>query len=273
MRARGVNWIERSARILACASLALAPTLSLAASEEDPWESINRPIFTFNDTLDTYALKPLAQGYQKVTPNFVQDGVHNFFNNLGDVKNLANNLLQAKFHNAGVDTSRLLFNSTFGLAGLIDVATPMGLQRNDEDFGQTLGYWGVGSGPYVMLPFLGPSTLRDAPAKIPDIYVSPYHYMDDVRARNVMFGINTVDTRANLLKQRTTRASSSRPVSVSWVDGMLTRRWSPGASSLCASSSSPLADRSRHRATDSRPSQRMVTGVSSFMRMKSRFSL
>lgn len=141
MRARGVNWIERSARILACASLALAPTLSLAASEEDPWESINRPIFTFNDTLDTYALKPLAQGYQKVTPNFVQDGVHNFFNNLGDVKNLANNLLQAKFHNAGVDTSRLLFNSTFGLAGLIDVATPMGLQRNDEDFGQTLGYW------------------------------------------------------------------------------------------------------------------------------------
>lgn len=183
MRARGVNWIERSARILACASLALAPTLSLAASEEDPWESINRPIFTFNDTLDTYALKPLAQGYQKVTPNFVQDGVHNFFNNLGDVKNLANNLLQAKFHNAGVDTSRLLFNSTFGLAGLIDVATPMGLQRNDEDFGQTLGYWGVGSGPYVMLPFLGPSTLRDAPAKIPDIYVSPYHYMDDVRAQ------------------------------------------------------------------------------------------
>lgn len=141
MRARGVNWIERSARIPACASLALAPTLSLAASEEDPWESINRPIFTFNDTLDTYALKPLAQGYQKVTPNFVQDGVHNFFNNLGDVKNLANNLLQAKFHNAGVDTSRLLFNSTFGLAGLIDVATPMGLQRNDEDFGQTLGYW------------------------------------------------------------------------------------------------------------------------------------
>lgn len=200
MRARGVNWIERSARILACASLALAPTLSLAASEEDPWESINRPIFTFNDTLETYALKPLAQGYQKVTPNFVQDGVHNFFNNLGDVKNLANNLLQAKFHNAGVDTSRLLFNSTFGLAGLIDVATPMGLQRNDEDFGQTLGYWGVGSGSYVMLPFLGPSTLRDAPAKIPDIYVSPYHYMDDVRARNVMFGINTVDTRANLLK-------------------------------------------------------------------------
>ena len=163
MRARGVNWIERSARILACASLALAPTLSLAASEEDPWESINRPIFTFNDTLDTYALKPLAQGYQKVTRNFVQDGVHNFFNNPATWKNLTNNLLQAKFHNAGVDTSRLLFNSTFGLAGLIDVATPMACSATTRTSARHVG---VGSGPYVMLPFLGPSTLRDAPAKI-----------------------------------------------------------------------------------------------------------
>ncbi len=200
MRARGVNWIERSARIPACASLALAPTLSLAASEEDPWESINRPIFTFNDTLDTYALKPLAQGYQKVTPNFVQDGVHNFFNNLGDVEEpgqqpVAGQVPQCRRGHQPPAVQQHLRPGRLDRRG-----DPDGLQRNDEDFGQTLGYWGVGSGPYVMLPFLGRSTLRDAPAKIPDIYVSPYHYMDDVRARNVMFGINTVDTRANLLK-------------------------------------------------------------------------
>lgn len=96
-------------------------------------ESINRPIFTFNDTVDTYALKPLAQGYQFVTPQFVQDGVHNFFRNIGDVGNLANNVLQLKPHAAGVDTARLLMNTTFGVLGFIDVGTKMGLHRSDED--------------------------------------------------------------------------------------------------------------------------------------------
>lgn len=200
MRPLGVNWMKGCARLLAGASLALVPFLAQAASEEDPWESVNRPIFVFNDTLDTYALKPLAQGYQKVTPDFVQTGVHNFFSNIGDVRNLVNDLLQGKARHAGIDTSRLLFNTTFGLAGFIDVATPMGLQRNDEDFGQTLGYWGVGSGPYVMLPLLGPSTLRDAPSLIPDSYTGPYPYIDNVPVRNSIHGLDIVDTRADLLK-------------------------------------------------------------------------
>ncbi|SDJ97425.1 phospholipid-binding lipoprotein MlaA [Pseudomonas delhiensis] len=200
MRPYGVNWMQRTARLLAGASLAMLPLLAQAASEDDPWESVNRPIFVFNDTLDTYALKPLAQGYQKVTPNFVQDGVHNFFSNIGDVRNLVNDLLQGKLEHAGVDTSRLLFNTTFGLAGFIDVATRMGLQRNDEDFGQTLGYWGLGSGPYVMLPLLGPSTLRDAPSKIPDAYTGMYPYIDDVSVRNSIRAVDVVDTRADLLK-------------------------------------------------------------------------
>jgi len=187
-----VRWLP----ILAC--LTLAAPLAQAA-EEDPWEGFNRGVFRFNDTLDTYALKPLAQGYQKITPQPVEDGVSNFFANIGDVRNLANDLLQGKFRDAGIDTSRLLFNTTFGVLGLFDVATRMGLQRNDEDFGQTLGAWGLGSGPYLMLPLLGPSTLRDAPARIPDNYVGLYHYMDDVSARNATMALDIVDKRASLL--------------------------------------------------------------------------
>lgn len=122
-------------------------SLVAQAAEEDPWESVNRPIFTFNDTVDTYALKPLAQGYQAVTPQFLEDGIHNMFRNIGDVGNLVNDILQAKPNAAGVDTARLLMNTTLGVAGFFDVGTKMGLQRNDEDFGQTLGHWGSAVAP------------------------------------------------------------------------------------------------------------------------------
>ncbi|CAD5110289.1 MlaA family lipoprotein [Zestomonas carbonaria] len=199
MRLLAANWTDSLGRVLACLGLALLPMAAGAATEEDPWEGFNRAIFRFNDTLDTYALKPLAQGYQKVTPQFLEDGVHNMFNNVGDVGNLANNLLQGKFHDAGVDTGRLIFNTTFGLLGFFDVGTRMGLDRNDEDFGQTLGAWGVGSGPYLVLPFFGPSTLRDAPAKIPDSFLEPYPYIDHVPTRNVIRGVDVIDTRADLL--------------------------------------------------------------------------
>ncbi|MGE7960673.1 MlaA family lipoprotein [Pseudomonas sp. NPDC089530] len=191
-----MRWSNRLAQLM-CASM-LVPVLAHAA-EDDPWESINRPIFTFNDTIDTYALKPLAQGYQAVTPQFLEDGIHNFFRNIGDVGNLANDILQAKPRAAAVDTARLLMNTTIGLAGFFDVSTKMGLQRNDEDFGQTLGYWGVGSGPYVMLPFFGPSTLRDAPAKYVDSFTEPYRYVNDVPVRNSAFALDIIDTRASLL--------------------------------------------------------------------------
>ncbi|WP_338485677.1 VacJ family lipoprotein [Pseudomonas trivialis] len=194
-----MRWSQYFAQLSVCATVLFVPFAAQAASEDDPWESVNRPIFTFNDTVDTYALKPIAQGYQFITPQFVQDGVHNFFRNIGDVGNLANNVLQLKPHNAGVDTARLLVNTTFGVLGFVDVGTRMALQRSDEDFGQTLGYWGVGSGPYVMLPLLGPSTLRDAPSKYVDSYTSPYRYMNDIDWRNSVFGLNLVDTRASLL--------------------------------------------------------------------------
>lgn len=198
MPVTGAGVFNRLAQMCVCAGMALVPMVAQAA-EEDPWESVNRLTFRFNDTLDTYALKPIAQGYQFIAPQFVEDGVHNFFNNIGDVGNLANNVLQAKPAAAGVDTARLIFNTTFGLLGFIDVGTKMGLQRSDEDFGQTLGYWGVQSGPYVVLPLFGPSTVRDAVAKYPDTYTSPYRYIDHVPTRNTALGINLVDTRASLL--------------------------------------------------------------------------
>lgn len=166
---------------------------------EDPWESFNRKVYRFNDVLDRWALKPVAKGYRKVTPDVVEDGVHNVFRNLGEARNLANNLLQLKMHDAGVDTARFFFNTTFGLLGFFDVATKMGLQRNDEDFGQTLGAWGVKSGPYVVLPLLGPSTVRDTVSLYPDSFTSQYRYINDVPVRNSMFALNLVDTRASLL--------------------------------------------------------------------------
>lgn len=198
MRVKGSALFHRFAGTCLAAGLAVMPTLGLAA-EEDPWEGVNRAIFRFNDTLDTYTLKPLAKGYQAVTPQFLEDGIHNMFSNVGDVTNLVNNVLQAKPAEAGKDTARIIFNTTFGLLGFFDVGTRMGLQRSDEDFGQTLGYWGVPSGPYVMLPFFGPSTVRDTVGKYPDTYARPYRYIDHVPTRNTLLGVDIVDTRASLL--------------------------------------------------------------------------
>lgn len=197
MRVIAANWMERLGCVLTCAAL-LLPALA-QASEEDPWQGYNRVMFRINDNIDAYTLKPLAKGYQAVTPQLLEDGVHNIFKNIGDVGNLANNLLQGKVHDAGVDTGRLIFNTSFGLLGFFDVATPMGLQRSDEDFGQTLGAWGLGSGPYVVLPLLGPSSVRDAVGKVPDSMLTAQAYIDHVPTRNVVYGVNAVDTRASLL--------------------------------------------------------------------------
>jgi phospholipid-binding lipoprotein MlaA len=198
MPVTGAGFINRLAQLCLVAGVTLVPVVAQAA-DEDPWEGVNRVIYTFNDTLDTYALKPLAQGYDFITPQFLEDGIHNMFNNIGDVRNFANDVLQAKPHAAGVDTARLLLNTTLGVAGFFDVGTKMGLQRNDEDFGQTLGKWGVPSGPYVMLPLFGPSTVRDGLALYPDTYDAPYRYMNDISARNTIQGVGVVDTRASLL--------------------------------------------------------------------------
>lgn len=129
--------------------------------EEDPWQGFNRSVFVFNETLDKYVAKPVAQGYQAVTPQFIDTGITNFFSNLEDVLIIVNDVFQLKPIQALSDTGRFLINSTVGLLGFFDVASHVGLEKHNEDLGQTLGYWGVGTGPYVMLPVLGPSNLRD----------------------------------------------------------------------------------------------------------------
>ena len=182
----------------------LVSNLAFADSTEmtqDPWEGFNRKVFVFNDTLDTYALKPVAKGYRAVTPDPVEDGISRMFSNLGEIVNVLNDVLQGKFGQAGNDTGRFLVNTTIGLVGFFDVADDLGLPKNDgEDFGQTLGVWGVGEGPFLMLPLLGPSTLRDGPARIVDQLVNPISEIDHVPTRNTVYGVDVLSTRADLLK-------------------------------------------------------------------------
>lgn len=194
-------------KLLRCWSLfVLLPSLVCAepaaeAPNPDPWEGFNRKVFAFNDFADRYVLKPAAKGYQAVTPQFLEDGFHNMFSNLGEVNSILNSLLQAKFRNTADNTGRLLINSTVGLLGFFDVASKLGIDSHDEDFGQTLGYWGVNPGPYVVLPLLGPRTTRDAFGSIPDGYADPLPYLvDHVPTRNEIFAGRVIDTRASLLQ-------------------------------------------------------------------------
>ncbi|WP_067864283.1 MlaA family lipoprotein [Neptuniibacter marinus] len=190
----------RSLLVAGAVSIMLCQPSVAADVEVDPWEGFNRTMFSFNDGLDTYALKPVSQGYKAIMPDIAETGVSNFFGNLADVGTLLNNLLQGKFSNATQDFARIAFNSTFGLAGLIDVATPMGIDKHDEDFGQTFGYWGVDSGPYLVLPFFGPTTVRDGIGRVPDYLVDPVRQLDDNGARNAMYATRIINDRAELLE-------------------------------------------------------------------------
>lgn len=165
----------------------------------DPLEPLNRGIYKFNDAVDKAVLKPVATGYKEAMPDPVRTAVGNFFSNLDDVLVLFNDLLQFKLDQAASDFSRLVWNSSVGIAGLIDVATPMDLPKHNEDFGQTLGHWGVGNGPYLMLPFYGPSTLRDAVGTAVDVQFDPVAQHTPVAERNSAIAIDAVDTRSRLL--------------------------------------------------------------------------
>ena len=177
----------------------------------DPLEPLNRGIYQFNDGVDTVLLKPAAEIYQGVVPSLVRTGVNNVFANLNDVIVALNNLLQGKFHSALSDASRVLVNTTVGLLGIFDVATPVGLEKHDEDFGQTLGWWGIGDGPYLVLPFLGPSNARDTVGRVGDYKTDPVTYIDPTRDRNIVQGLRLVARRAELL-------SASRILAVAALD-------------------------------------------------------
>jgi len=165
----------------------------------DPYERVNRQVSAFNDKFDRYLMKPLAKGYQAVVPRAFRTCINNGFANLGEVRNAANDILQAKPGGVATDTGRLAINSTLGVAGCFDVATRMGFERRHEDFGLTLARWGAGTGPYVVLPFLGPSDVRDGIGLVPDFYSSPVGYVMPVSARFYLEGTGLVDTRAELL--------------------------------------------------------------------------
>ena len=169
------------------------------ADPRDPIEPYNRAADSFNQLLDRALMTPLAKGYNAVTPAPVNKGVTNFFNNLGDIRSAVNNLLQFKIGRAFSDVGRVAINSTIGILGLMDVASNMDLPRYDEDFGQTLGVWGMGSGPYIVFPFLGPSTGRDGIGLVADWFVDPVNYIEDDTVRMSLKGLDIVDTRADLL--------------------------------------------------------------------------
>lgn len=186
-----------------CAMLlfvALTGCASTAAKNpQDPYEGFNRASFTFNDKLDQVALKPAATAYKAVLPQFVQTGVGNFFGNIGDVSTALNNFMQARFSDGASDVGRVMINSVFGIAGLFDVASQGGLVKHDQDFGQTLGRWGVASGPYLVLPLIGPTTMRDGLAMPVDLVTDPWSYKYPVRWRNTGSVIRVVDHRAYIL--------------------------------------------------------------------------
>ena len=197
-----ISWMKR------CASLALLASLMAlqgcatvkTADARDPWESMNRSVYQFNDLVDTVAIKPVTELYVKVLPGFVRKGVSNFLGNLGDVWSMANSALQFKGQATAETFMRINVNTFLGLGGLLDVATEMGLEKRKEDFGQTLGYWGVKPGPYLVLPLLGPSTLRDTLALPLDMRGDASQQFSDQASRNTLTVTRVLDIRSGLLQ-------------------------------------------------------------------------
>jgi phospholipid-binding lipoprotein MlaA len=172
----------------------------LSGGQYDPLEPINRFTFAVNLKADQWAIKPVAQAYRAVIPTPVRTGVQNVFGNVADLWTSANNLMQGKVREARTDATRVVINSTIGVVGVIDLASDWGYQKHKEDFGQTLGAWGVPAGPYIVLPLLGPSTLRDSVAQIGvDMHASPFRYLADPGARNSITAVRLTESRSRLL--------------------------------------------------------------------------
>jgi phospholipid-binding lipoprotein MlaA len=205
-----------TARLCACLLLgALSGCVTLPPnaprSPQDPWESFNRGVYKFNDALDRAVAHPVAKGYVKVVPSPIRTGVHNFFENLNTPTVMINDALQGKFLAAGNDLGRFLLDTTVGVGGLLDPATQIGMAKNDEDFGQTLGHWGVHSGPFIELPILGPSDLRDGPSRVVDSYTNPRQYIHNSYVKYGLYLPDFIDRRAQLLSLDPALASAYDP--------------------------------------------------------------
>jgi len=169
-------------------------------SKKDPWELVNRNVFSFNESIDKYAIKPITKVYEFIFPVYVRERFSNVFANVGDVYTAVNQLLQGKPKTAVEDLTRVIVNTTFGIGGIFDVATEAGLEKHSEDFGQTFGVWGIKDGPYMMLPLLGPSNVRDTVGWAFDIQTDILlTYIDNIPVRNAITGIRIVDQRSKYL--------------------------------------------------------------------------
>lgn len=200
-----MNLPKLTIRTLRVAALGLVVVLAQGCATgpntnpADPLEPFNRTVFSLNDGLDRAIFKPVATAYKEVTPSPVRTGVNNFFNNVADVWSVVNNALQFKPKETLETGMRVAFNTVFGFAGVLDIGTEMRLARNQQDFGQTLGYWGVESGPYVVLPFFGPSSARDTVGTVVDSSVDLVNNVKNVPSRNSLIGLRVVDKRAEFL--------------------------------------------------------------------------
>ncbi|MEX2131961.1 MAG: VacJ family lipoprotein [Pseudohongiellaceae bacterium] len=179
--------------------LPLLFVLTTPAYAADPWQNSNRRIFQFNDFFDSLLVRPIAVIYSTALPRPVRQGIGNFFSNIDDINVFVNDLLQFKLDDALTDSGRFLINSTIGLAGVMDVASSFGMYKNEEDFGQTLGFWNVPAGPYVVLPGLGPSSVRDAMGLVLDTLFNPIQYRDEYPLRTSLLLIEEIDARASVL--------------------------------------------------------------------------
>ncbi len=196
-----ILWARRFKRLMllsmtclfvGCASI----PAGVEPSPRDPWEPFNRSVFEFNEGLDKYLLKPVVAAYRFILPEIVRDGIYNFFSNYSDIYTALQNLLQGKPDLAFNDLMRVAVNTIFGLGGLMDVATPGGLPKHKEDWGQTFGVWGLPSGPYVVLPFFGPSTIRDTFGTAADLETDYlFKYIPDVGLRNSITGLRVINAR------------------------------------------------------------------------------
>ncbi len=194
-----INKVDLTLPLLMFIVLLLTGCSTTNTSKDDPLEPLNRAVFSFNEVVDDNILQPVAKTYKCITPDPVETGVSNFFGNLGEVSTIANDVLQLKFGQAGNDILRFSINTTLGVLGIFDVASSMGLKKNKEDFGQTLGYWGMPQGPYLVLPFFGSSSFRDAPGLYADMAISPVeqlHNKEQLAAKT----LNVIDIRARLLR-------------------------------------------------------------------------
>jgi phospholipid-binding lipoprotein MlaA len=188
-----------------CAALAVAVLAGCAAapSREDPFEPMNRASYAVHEVVDGKIVKPMVQAYVDYTPRPIRQAISNFFGNIDDMFSVINDFLQWKLDKAGNDMGRVITNTGFGLLGLIDIASDAGIEKGNEDFGQTFGYWGIPQGPYLFIPVFGPTTVRDGSGWVIRGYTSPISYIPDVSTRNILWGIGLVDLRASALQAET----------------------------------------------------------------------